>query len=110
LAHDLSTRGTHQIVIELDESMLRHDKRTMYDATRKIVDGPAPRDDWKRAHEDPLLWTADAVAWCWSPPVVGGAFVSVASPNTSKSEKREAPLTSHSGWLRGSLPQATALG
>lgn len=66
LVADLSVAGCQRLVLERDESIEAHDRRILYAAVHEhgLVD--ALRYDHLRANEEPLLWIADAVAWCWT--------------------------------------------
>jgi len=64
LVRDLAATGADRLVIETDESMLVHDRRVLFNAKAMRADAPFQYAHM-RAHEEPLLWVADAVAWCW---------------------------------------------
>lgn len=55
-----------RVVVERDESTADFDRRSLFEAVRvhgcvaTLTYAVAP------AHNDPLLWVPDAVAWCWS--------------------------------------------
>lgn len=51
-----------RLVIETDDSMLQHDRRALFDARAKA--GSKIEYLHQRAHEEPLLWIPDALAWC----------------------------------------------
>jgi hypothetical protein len=61
---DLTDLGSHKLVIELDESLVDHDRRWLFAAKRAT--NSDLEYDHLRSHEECLLWTADAVAWCWA--------------------------------------------
>ncbi|WP_020386038.1 hypothetical protein [Kribbella catacumbae] len=61
---DLTAMGSRKLVIELDESLVDHDRRWLFAAKR--VSNSDLEYDHLRAHEECLLWIADAVAWCWA--------------------------------------------
>lgn len=69
--------GAVQLVIELDESLEKHDRRALQHAVtaRGVRDQIGYRH--MRAQDGPLLWIADAVAWCW---VKGGEWRSYVHP------------------------------
>lgn len=62
LGADAVAIGAARIVIESDESLVLHDRRTLYTA----LNGTEVAYDHLRAYEDPLLWIPDAIAWCWA--------------------------------------------
>jgi hypothetical protein len=66
LVEDLADSGCQRLVIERDDSLVVHDRRTLYAAvhSRDLVDDL--RYEHMRAKEESLLWVADAVAWCWN--------------------------------------------
>jgi ABC-type uncharacterized transport system YnjBCD ATPase subunit len=61
---DLTEMGSHKLVIELDESLVDHDRRWLF-AARRAVNSDLEYSHL-RAHEECLLWIADAAAWCWA--------------------------------------------
>jgi len=66
LVEDLATQGIRELVLELDQAMLQHDKRTLAAATRQFFPADELTYRWRRAFDDPMLWTADTTAWCWA--------------------------------------------
>jgi hypothetical protein len=66
LIPDAAALGASRLVIERDDSVLVYDRQTLYDAVAKAGCRDTLRYDHLRAHEECLLWAADAVAWCWS--------------------------------------------
>lgn len=66
LVEDLATQGIRELVLELDQAMLQHDKRTLAAATQQFFPADELTYRWLRAFDDPLLWTADVAAWCWA--------------------------------------------
>lgn len=64
LVVDLTEAGSPNLVIELDESLVHHDRRWLYAA--KKATGSELEYHHLRSHEECLLWIADAVAWCWA--------------------------------------------
>lgn len=61
---DLVDLDARKLIIEQDESPVEHDRRWLF-AARKAL-GAEIEYDHLRAHEECLLWIADAVAWCWT--------------------------------------------
>lgn len=53
-------------MIERDDSLVRQDRQTLYEAVAKAGCRDTMRYDHLRAHEECLLSIPDAVAWCWS--------------------------------------------
>lgn len=66
LVPDLVDRGVTRLVIERDESLDVHDRRKLREVTLKVGCRDVLTYELLQAHEDPLLWAADAVAWCWT--------------------------------------------
>ena len=66
LVSDIAAAGASRLVIERDDSMVRHDRRTLIEAVAKAGCRDRLRYDHLRSDEDSLLWISDAVAWCWS--------------------------------------------
>jgi hypothetical protein len=66
LVPDLAALGATRLVFERDDSLLTHDRQTLYDAVDKAGCRETLSYDHLRAHEESMLWVADAVAWCWS--------------------------------------------
>lgn len=66
LVDDLAESACERLVIESDESLRDSDRRTLYAAVRdaKIEHSLAYVHVSKRG--EPLLWVADALAWCWT--------------------------------------------
>jgi predicted phosphatase len=64
LVEELGRSNVKRLVIELDESLVRHDKRWLYTAIRSS--GIELDYQHLRAREESLLWIPDAVAWCWA--------------------------------------------
>ena len=60
------TQDIRQIVIERDDGMVHHDKRTIAAAIRSGAPADPFEYRWERAHDEPLLWIPDALAWCWA--------------------------------------------
>ena len=63
---DAAETAATRLVIERDDSLLTHDRQTLYEAVAKAGCGDTLRYEHLRAHEECLLSVADAVAWCWS--------------------------------------------
>ena len=60
----LAARDGHErIVFERDESIEHADRRILYDAVRRLGAGDAISYAHETAHQEPLLWIADAIAW-----------------------------------------------
>lgn len=62
---DAAGQRAERIVIELDESLEVHDKRTLFHATRLHGAADRLRYDLMPARSEPLLWIPDAIAWAW---------------------------------------------
>ncbi|MFD6448538.1 hypothetical protein ACFWEJ_25785 [Promicromonospora sp. NPDC060204] len=59
--------AARSIVLDRDESLEAADRRWLYQELHKS----GIRYDHLHRHEEPLLWAADAIAWCWQR---GGAW------------------------------------
>jgi hypothetical protein len=66
LLDDLSAANKCDVIVERDDAMLTHDKRTFAGAAQKLFPDRALHYRWLTAYDEPLLWIPDAVAWCWS--------------------------------------------
>lgn len=66
LVADLAVAGAHRLVLEQDDSLIASDRRTLRAAVRTagVVDELVYEHLPPRG--EPLLWIADAVAWCWT--------------------------------------------
>lgn len=62
LVPDLTAAGVTRLIIERDDSVVEFDRRLLFQLTR--TNESEFLYDHRRAHEDFLLCTADAVAWC----------------------------------------------
>lgn len=65
---DVAALGVTRLVIERDDSLLKHDRQTLVEAVAKADCRDSLRYEHLRAHEESLLSIADAIAWCWSHP------------------------------------------
>ncbi|MDO5499085.1 MAG: hypothetical protein Q4F67_05310 [Propionibacteriaceae bacterium] len=54
-----------RLVLETDESLLKWDRQTMFQIAAE-VGHPQLEYGWCPRRAEPLLWTADAVAWCYA--------------------------------------------
>ena len=71
LVREAATRSVGHITIERDLSMLAIDQKIMAEmAWFERRDFPVTYS-WARPHQEPLLWAADALAWCWA---AGGSW------------------------------------
>ncbi len=68
IVDDLAAAGAHRLVLEQDHSLLRHDQTVLYDAVRKAGVVDQLTYEHLPARSEPLLWVADAAAWCWAHP------------------------------------------
>jgi hypothetical protein len=65
LIADILIDGAHRLVIESRDGRDEADRRVIYAALRNVI-GPAELAyEHMRAHEEPLLWIADAAAWAY---------------------------------------------
>jgi hypothetical protein len=58
--------GVAKLVLERDESIVRADRQRIHDLVSSHKAHGLLQWDLLAAHEDPMLWAADAVAWCWA--------------------------------------------
>jgi hypothetical protein len=49
-----------------DESLLKHDQSVLYAAVRGAGVAGSLAYEHLPARSEPLLWIADAAAWCWT--------------------------------------------
>jgi hypothetical protein len=61
---DLDAVDCRRLVIEQDDAMLATDQVVLYRQVHKF--GATLEYVHRRPSEEPLLWIADAVAWCWT--------------------------------------------
>ncbi|MGB6245070.1 MULTISPECIES: hypothetical protein [Gordonia] len=70
VVRDLAAVGGTRLVIERDESLVQADRAALFQSVR-AHGVPELRYEHPRAHEEPMLWVSDAVAWCYGK---GGAW------------------------------------
>jgi len=63
---DLAGAGAQRLVIEQDDSLLKHDQAVLYAAVRRAEVAGSLIYEHLPARSEPLLWIADAAAWCWT--------------------------------------------
>lgn len=67
LINDLATSDVDTlIVLDQDETLVRSDRRLLYDAVRGAGRETTVRYEHRRATTEPLLGIPDAFAWCWA--------------------------------------------
>ncbi len=66
LVQDLAAAGGQRLVLEQDDSLLRSDQALLYAAVRDASASDRLTYEHLPARAEPLLWLADAAAWCWS--------------------------------------------
>jgi hypothetical protein len=67
LVADLAAMGGGtELVIEQDDSLIRHDNQTLIELTRSTGQRDALHYRHLRGHDEPLLSLPDTVAWCWA--------------------------------------------
>jgi len=63
LAEALRDGACQQLVLDRNDSVMQSDRRVLHEAFGSGWDGTY---DHLHDHEEPLLWLADAVSWCWN--------------------------------------------
>ena len=66
LVQDLAAAGAQRLVLEQDDSLVRSDQAVLYAAVRAAGTQDQLTYEHVPARSEPLLWIADAAAWCWS--------------------------------------------
>lgn len=77
LLDDLVAGGAMKLVLESDESLQHADRRLIAQHLKALGGGRGLQYMHCKAHEEPLLWVSDAVAWCYQK---GGDWIRKASP------------------------------
>lgn len=77
LTEDLWADGASALVLERDESVEKVDRRVIRDHLARLDALHRLTYEHRLAREQPLLWVADAVAWCHQK---GGAWPSKVAP------------------------------
>lgn len=63
---DLAASGATRLVIEQDDSLVKHDQRVLHAAVRAAEVVDVLSYEHLPARSEPLLWLPDAAAWCWA--------------------------------------------
>jgi hypothetical protein len=83
LTEDLAGQSAHRMVLDSREGRDKHDRMTI----KRTLDKHGTRPQLVYEHlsgpNEPLLWIADAVAWCWG---AGGAWRRRMAPIISRVE------------------------
>jgi len=66
VVQDLAAAGAQRLVLEQDDSLVRSDQAVLYAAVRDASASDRLTYEHVPARTEPLLWVADAAAWCWS--------------------------------------------
>ena len=66
LVQTLGELGGRRLVLEQDESLVSADQAVLYAAVRELNLAESVTYEHLPAKSEPLLWIADAAAWCWS--------------------------------------------
>jgi hypothetical protein len=66
LVADLASTGAHRLVIEQDDSLIKSDQAVLYSAVRQAQVEHTLAYAHMPKRSEPLLWIADAAAWCWT--------------------------------------------
>jgi len=70
IATNLVAEAGHRLVVEQDDSLIRADRADLYAALKGLNDDEQLSYEHVPARSEPLLWIADAAAWCWTHGVV----------------------------------------
>ncbi|VXC53471.1 hypothetical protein ARTHRO9V_280375 [Arthrobacter sp. 9V] len=81
LLEDLVAGGASKLVLESDESLQQSDRRLIAQHLKALGGADGFQYMHCKAHEEPLLWVSDAVAWCHQK---GGDWIRKASPLVQK--------------------------
>jgi hypothetical protein len=65
---DLAARDVRRLVVELDEGSRAGDHKTLYEEVRSNGRVGLLEYHVLPKRQEPLLWLADAVVWCWTHP------------------------------------------
>jgi len=66
VVQDLAAAGGQRLVLEQDDSLVRSDQAVLYTAVHDASASDRLTYEHVPARTEPLLWVADAAAWCWS--------------------------------------------
>ncbi len=66
VVQDLAAAGGQRLVLEQDDSLVRSDQAVLYAAVRDAAASDRLTYEHLMAGAEPLLWVADAAAWCWT--------------------------------------------
>ena len=65
VVRDLAAVQGTRLVIERDDSLVQSDRAALFQSVR-AHSVPDLRYEHPSAHEEPMLWVSDAVAWCYA--------------------------------------------
>lgn len=68
LVADLADARADRLVIEQDDSLIKSDQEVLYSAVRQANVEHTLAYAHLPKRSEPLLWIADAAAWCWTHP------------------------------------------
>lgn len=63
---DAAAQGHRMLVLEQDDGLIHHDRRTLYAAVHAAGCQDSLRYEHRRAEHELLLAVPDAIAWCWA--------------------------------------------
>jgi len=63
---DAATAGAQRLVLELDQTALFGDMKILYASAKRLGCEESLVREHMCPSQEPLLWIADAVAWCWA--------------------------------------------
>ncbi len=102
----LANLPVSRLVLEMADGEFSRDRKTMTELRRKVPWLADASLEHMRAHEEPLLWLPDALAWAYGASADWRALLADLT-NLQESAK---PETKPSGEASGSLPRAVAVG
>ncbi|MHB1509603.1 MAG: hypothetical protein ACYCST_07715 [Acidimicrobiales bacterium] len=81
--------GTRRLIIESRGERDREDRRLLVGLRKAGTFPPDLAYDHLRAHEEPLVWIPDAVAWCWGRRQWSGRLADILRSSTRVPEMRK---------------------
>jgi hypothetical protein len=98
LVTDLPRQAAVELVIELDDTLLRRDRQVIIESSRRRGLDDLFRYRHERAAAEPLLAIPDAIAWCWAK---GQHWAALARSNRARDREHAPALTCAKPERRG---------